>query len=165
MPPDVEHEDVNILEDHRKRNKANKPPNPAQLAFSAAQHQSIRQWSPSVPSSVPLNDADGNNSDDSDDSEEEIHHSHARARRNSRPKDDNTPGPQTLKYYPPLTRRVITQGKLKFRLYLVEEDPFYFANDDNDLRIPSNILAQAITDATSEKITLDSSKLIHSIYS
>lgn len=152
--------DVNVVNDHQQRNRAHHAPHPDRLAHAAQRQTQHRQFSPQVSenrSDIPDLDQIHDSQDDEDDEP-----SHHRAMRNSRSK--NGPGPQTLKYYPTTWQKVLTQAKSKFHLYLAVTCAFPGGRDE-DMRVPSDLIAQCIAHAVAKGVELDKSKnLVFLIY-
>lgn len=115
---DSDSDSENVLETHRRRNKAQHAPRPAQLAVSVAQR------------------SDTGDEVDSDSGDESGNHAKESiqppATRNSRSTGGN---PTTLGFYPPMWKSFLQEAKQHYRLHIATVHAFpEIANDLHEAR-------------------------------
>ena len=135
---------VDLLEEHRNKNRAPRPPNPKTFH---------RQ--PVAPGSdlEPNNNADTNNNNDTEednDDDDEGPEGLTNGRRTSNEAE-------TLKFYPPGWRVVITRAKQYWRLHVATENPF--PNCAEHLADAAALLTRAIKEYREEDGILESGSI------
>lgn len=119
-------DDINVLQEHRKRNKGPRPPNPARLQKSATVHSQLQEPASSAntaaknKSNVNISDGDDDNEDDDDKSQP----LKKRAKRHSKTTRSETGVPTQLQFYPSQWSDVLENAKQRYRLYLATVNAF-----------------------------------------
>jgi hypothetical protein len=124
-----------VLDDHRMRNRANKPPNEEQL-IEAAQLQ--LQGAHAHNAEIFENGDDGDDGDDEDDEEP------LRSRRHK----PTQPDPRTAAYYSKCWKEAIHRAKEQFRRFVTVYN--LFPSRDEDLQDATRLLAKIVADERSK---------------
>ncbi len=144
-----------ILDDHRKRNRANKPPN-EQLLLNAAKRQ--LGGTHNTHSDVDDDVDDVSNVDGTGDTagEKEDDENENACRRRARRKKPDEPDPKTAGYYPNCWREAIDRAKELFRRYTILYH--LFPGRDEHLRNAAWLLSKVVADERSEGKLFDEGK-------
>ena len=159
---------TDVLNDHRMRNRANKPPSQQHL-LNAAKHQ-LQQY-PDTDNEgehggkggedeeehggeVREDEEDSNGADSR--SEEDEERLTKRATRNS--KSDGTISPKTAGYYPDSWRAAIDRAKEHFRCFTFLQN--LFPSRDLNLADAEEVLSKVIADTKAKKKLFDHSKFL-----
>jgi len=140
---------LNVLEQHRQRNRPNRPPAVSHLTSAAMQQERLQDQPSSArqtDDSIVANDDDEVSCPDSDDQ-------HSRAPRHSK----DTPDPQTLKYYPASWKTVLERAKRGFERHVFLHCGF--ASRNKYLGVASTILHEEIARGKAEQLTLDNGRM------
>jgi hypothetical protein len=129
---------TDVLQDHRARNRANKPPDQEQLLAAAnRQLQGV---------SNENEEDDDEEDDDEEEHEEETADGSIRAQRHS--KSNGEAKPTTARYYPGAWRVAIIKAKTLFRRFVVLHNLFPLR--DLHLQDAATILSKTIADLKSK---------------
>jgi hypothetical protein len=140
-----------VVNDHRVRNRANKPPSGQRLLDAVKQQHGVSNGEGSI---GERNEGDDEEEDDDDDDETT---SQTRAVRHS--KSDGTAKPTTARYYPGSWGMAINEAKTHFRRFTMLHNLFPLR--DSHLADAAMILSKVITDMKSEDTMFDQSKFLY----
>lgn len=132
-----------VLEDHRIRNRPNKPPQPERLAFSAA-HQKAQGNEIANEDEEHHSDNGDNEEEGEEDSDEEV---------TTRKRRRHSPKPDQLNFYPETWQKVLKDAKLKYRLHVFNEHGF--PEQQFHLADVNIIIVECIAAAQDKGILLD----------
>jgi hypothetical protein len=145
---------VDMLQEHRKRNRPVHPPNMQKLGHATTIQHRVQQ-------AVSFNDNNdngevANRSDKEEDSEEESSPIRERERRHSKVLDGAAPKPTTMKYYSKSWQSVLLIAKNNFRRYVALVHAF--PDREKHLKEATHILRDTIAKYTEEGNELDDGK-------
>jgi hypothetical protein len=141
-----------VVNDHRARNRANKPPSQQRLLDAAKKQLGVSNGEGII---GEHNEGDDEEDEDDDDDDEDT--SRTRAVRHS--KSDGTAKPTTARYYPGSWGMAINEAKTDFRRFTMLHNLFPLR--DSHLADAAMILSKVITGMKSKDTMFDQSKFLY----